>query len=160
MQGNKTEAKETVRQTLFLSLMEPLPRTEIFAPVSSCSLLIVLPWGPKSFPTKLTCNKFIIHVSTSETPLFPKRGKKKLSRVWEISTINNLLDQLIESPRWLGRYVNGKRHTLGYCLVGMRTRSLSFRFLVANRSRYVSFSGSFLVSPFWILSISAGIKHD
>lgn len=42
-------------QTLFLSLMEPLPRTEILAPVSSCSLLIVLPWGPKSFPTKLTC---------------------------------------------------------------------------------------------------------
>lgn len=45
--------------------------------------------------------------------------------------------------------------TLGYCLVGMRTRSLSLRFLVANRSRYVSFSGSFLISPFWIFSISA-----
>lgn len=39
--------------TLFLSLMDPLPSTEILAPVSSCSLLIVLPWGPKIFPTKL-----------------------------------------------------------------------------------------------------------
>lgn len=29
--------------TLFLSLMEPFPRTEIFAPVSSWSLLIVFP---------------------------------------------------------------------------------------------------------------------
>lgn len=48
-----------------------------------------------------------------------------------------------------------KTLTFGYCLVGMSTRSLSLRFLVAKRSRYVSFSGSFLVSPFWILSISA-----
>lgn len=46
--------------------------------------------------------------------------------------------------------------TFGYCLVGISTRSLSLRFLVANRSKYVSFSGSFLVSPFWILSISGG----
>lgn len=36
-------SKENSIQTLFLSLMEPLPRTEILAPVSSCSLLIVLP---------------------------------------------------------------------------------------------------------------------
>lgn len=50
-------SKENSIQTLFLSLMEPLPRTEILAPVSSCSLLIVLPWGPKSLPTKLTCAK-------------------------------------------------------------------------------------------------------
>lgn len=41
----------------------------------------------------------------------------------------------------------------------MRTRSLILWFLVANKSRYVSFSGSFLVSPFWILSISAGNKN-
>lgn len=48
--------------------------------------------------------------------------------------------------------------TFGYCFVGISTRSLSFRFLVANRSKYVSFSGSFFVSPFWILSISAKKK--
>lgn len=39
--------------TLALSLMDPLPSTEILAPVSSCRRLIVLPWGPKIFPTKL-----------------------------------------------------------------------------------------------------------
>lgn len=38
---------------LFLSLMDPLPRTEILAPVSSCRRLMVLPCGPRIFPTKL-----------------------------------------------------------------------------------------------------------
>ena len=50
------------KHTLFLSLMEPLPRTEILAPVSSWSLLIVLPWGPRSFPTKLTWRKHLVTI--------------------------------------------------------------------------------------------------
>lgn len=33
--------------------MDPLPSTEIFAPVSSCKRLIVLPCGPRILPTKL-----------------------------------------------------------------------------------------------------------
>lgn len=41
--------------TFTLSLMEPLPNTEIFAPVSSWRRLIVFPWGPKILPTKLNC---------------------------------------------------------------------------------------------------------
>lgn len=41
--------------TFALSLIEPLPSTEILAPVSSCSLLMVFPWGPSIFPTKLNC---------------------------------------------------------------------------------------------------------
>ena len=45
-----------------------------------------------------------------------------------------------------------RKLTFGYCLTGMRTRSLSLMFFVVKRSRYVS--ASFLVSPFWILSIS------
>lgn len=43
--------------TLPLSLIEPLPRMDIFAPVSSCNLFMELPLGPSSFPTKLNCNK-------------------------------------------------------------------------------------------------------
>lgn len=42
--------------TLSLSLIEPLPRMDIFAPVSSCNLFMELPRGPSSFPTKLNCN--------------------------------------------------------------------------------------------------------
>lgn len=41
--------------TFALSLIDPLPSTEILAPVSSCSLLMVFPWGPRIFPTKLNC---------------------------------------------------------------------------------------------------------
>jgi len=45
--------------------------------------------------------------------------------------------------------------TLGYCLTGMSTRSLSLMFLVVKRSRYASAAASFfVVSPFWILSTS------
>lgn len=43
--------------TLPLSLIEPLPRMDIFAPVSSCNLFMELPLGPSSFPTKLNCNR-------------------------------------------------------------------------------------------------------
>lgn len=39
--------------TFALSRIEPFPSTDILAPVSSWSLLMVLPWGPKIFPTKL-----------------------------------------------------------------------------------------------------------
>lgn len=47
----------------------------------------------------------------------------------------------------------GQRNlTLGYCLTGISTRSLSLMFFVVKRSRYDS--SSFLVSPFWSLSIS------
>lgn len=42
--------------TLSLSLIEPFPRMDIFAPVSSCNLFMELPRGPSSFPTKLNCN--------------------------------------------------------------------------------------------------------
>lgn len=44
------------------------------------------------------------------------------------------------------------RLTFGYRLTGMSTRSLSLMLLLLKRSKYVSVS--FLVSPFWILSIS------
>lgn len=42
--------------TFSLSLMEPLPRMDIFTPVSSCNLFMEFPRGPSSFPTKLNCN--------------------------------------------------------------------------------------------------------
>lgn len=41
--------------TLPLSLMDPLPRMDIFTPVSSCNRFIEFPRGPSSFPTKLNC---------------------------------------------------------------------------------------------------------
>lgn len=33
--------------------MEPLPRMDIFTPVSSCNRFMEFPRGPSSFPTKL-----------------------------------------------------------------------------------------------------------
>lgn len=42
--------------TLPLSLMDPLPRMDIFTPVSSCNRFMEFPRGPSSFPTKLNCD--------------------------------------------------------------------------------------------------------
>ena len=39
--------------TFALSLIDPLPRIDILAPVSSCSLFKEFPLGPSNFPTKL-----------------------------------------------------------------------------------------------------------
>lgn len=47
--------------------------------------------------------------------------------------------------------------TFGYRLTGMSTRSLSLMLLLLKRSKYDSVS--FLVSPFWILSISGKRKR-
>lgn len=55
--GEKKKKRVTSHLTLPLSLIEPLPRMDIFAPVSSCNLFMELPLGPSSFPTKLNCNK-------------------------------------------------------------------------------------------------------
>lgn len=56
-QSQKSKAKAgCCYSTLSLSLIEPLPRMDIFAPVSSCNLFMELPRGPSSFPTKLNCN--------------------------------------------------------------------------------------------------------
>lgn len=47
---------ESIFPTLPLSLMDPLPRMDIFTPVSSCNRFMEFPRGPSSFPTKLNCN--------------------------------------------------------------------------------------------------------
>lgn len=51
--GAQRQMSARANITLDLSLMDPFPSTEILAPVSSCRRLMVLPWGPKIFPTKL-----------------------------------------------------------------------------------------------------------
>lgn len=43
--------------TFFLSRIEPRPRTDILHIVSSCSRFKLLPFGPRSFPTKLNYMK-------------------------------------------------------------------------------------------------------
>lgn len=43
--------------TFSLSLMEPLPRIDIFVRVSSCRRFNEFPRGPRSLPTKLNCRK-------------------------------------------------------------------------------------------------------
>ena len=62
------ERKEIeVRDTFFLSRMEPRPRTIILQPVSCSNCLAVIPRGPRIRPTKLNCKRKVAHISFTGT---------------------------------------------------------------------------------------------
>lgn len=54
--NNYISTQIDISLTLPLSLMDPLPRMDIFTPVSSCNRFMEFPRGPSSFPTKLNCD--------------------------------------------------------------------------------------------------------
>lgn len=66
------------KHTLFLSRIDPLPSTEILAPVSSWSLLMVLPWGPRILPTKLNCEETKTYIIEPRVPELEMTQKQDL----------------------------------------------------------------------------------
>lgn len=81
--------------------MDPLPRMDIFAPVSSCNRFMEFPRGPSSFPTKLNCNtgggvgwgwgwgggKAIRLLNSSSNQFVKKRSSNDESRVTQIKSV-------------------------------------------------------------------------
>jgi len=66
----KPEARNFHQLTFSFSLMDPLPRMDIFVPVFAWSLLKVLPLGPSNFPTKLNCEEKKSHLTLQYTTTF------------------------------------------------------------------------------------------
>ena len=65
--------------TCCLFLMDPFPSTAIFVIVSSCSLFIEFPLGPRSFPTKLNFGCSLTGTIT--------RTDNRIGFSWYMSTI-------------------------------------------------------------------------